>query len=100
MYNEQNNASNLLQRIGDGCADEAFASAVSAAVERSTETGKPSKIILTVTVEPSEEDGCIVLSAEVTTKLPKLPAAATHMHVGPDGALMAQASIPFAAAQA
>ncbi len=89
-FSPLNTCSQLLAKIGSGTADADFARAMAAAVARSTRMQKKSKVVLTVEIEPRDDVGALVLRASVEARLPKLPAAATQMHVGPNGELLTQ----------
>ena len=89
-FHHLNTASVLLTKIGSGCTDADFARAVHLAVERASLTKKKAKVVLTVEVDPRDDTGSLVIRAQCEAKLPKLPAPATQMHVGPDGELLTQ----------
>lgn len=89
-FHPNNTASELLSKIGSGTADADFARAVHQAVDRAQDTGKAAKVVLTVEIDPRDEVGSLVLRADVATKLPKLKAPASQMHVGPNGELLSQ----------
>jgi hypothetical protein len=89
-FHEANRASEVLSKIGKGAADADFARAIHQAIDRSQETMKKSKVTVTVEIDPDEDRGCLRLRAEVSAKLPKLPAPASQMHVGAGGELLTQ----------
>ena len=89
-FSQLNTASVLLTKIGSGCADADFARAVHKAVDRVIATEKNAKVVLTIEVVCQKTTGALVLSASVEAKIPKLPAPATQMHVGPKGELLTQ----------
>ena len=89
-FHQSNTASQILSKIGSGCADADFARAIHLAVDRATETQKKARVVVTVEIEPRDEVGALVLRAAVEAKLPKLRPPATQMHVGPSGELMTQ----------
>lgn len=89
-YHQANTASAVLSKIGNGSADHDFARAMHTLLDRVQETNKKGKLVCTVEVEPDEEMGCLIVRAEVIAKLPKLPAAASQMHLGPQGELLTQ----------
>ena len=92
-FHPSTTATELLGKIGSGDADADFARAIHKSCDRVAETGKEATVILKVKVRPvNKEDprGGLILSADVDTKLPKLPAAASLMQVGPKGELLTQ----------
>jgi hypothetical protein len=60
------------------------------AVDRAKETQKKARVVLTVEIDPRDDVGSLIMRANVEAKLPKLPPAATQMHVGPNGELLTQ----------
>lgn len=89
-FHEANRASEVLSKIGKGAADADFARAVHQAIDRAQITMKKCKVRVEVEIEPDEERGCMLIRAEVSTKLAKLPPPASQMHVGPNGQLLTQ----------
>lgn len=89
-FHEANRASEVLSKIGKGAADADFARAVHQAIDRAQVTMKKCKVRVEVEIEPDEERGCMIIRAEVSTKLAKLPPPASQMHVGPNGQLLTQ----------
>jgi hypothetical protein len=89
-FHPGNTATALLSKIGSGCADADFARAVHAAADRAAITKKKAKVILTVEVDPHNEVGALVLTANVEARLPKLPMPSTQFHQGPAGELLDQ----------
>lgn len=87
-FHDANRASEVLAKIGRGAADADFARAVHEAIDRAQQTMKKCKVL--VEVEIDEERGCLLIRAEVRTKLAKLPPPASQMHVGPNGQLLTQ----------
>ena len=89
-FHEANRASEILSKIGQGAADYDFARSVHRAIEQSQRTGKKSKVIVTVEIDPDDDRGCLILRAFVTERLPKLAPPASQMHVSADGQLLTQ----------
>lgn len=89
-FHDANRASEVLAKIGRGAADADFARAVHDAIDRAQQTMKKCKVRVEVEIEPDEERGCLLIRAEVTAKLAKLPPPASQMHVGPGGQLLTQ----------
>ena len=89
-FHEANRASEVLAKIGRGAADADFARAVHEAIDRAQQTMKKCKVRVEVEIEPDEERGCLLIRAEVTAKLAKLPPPSSQMHVGPGGQLLTQ----------
>lgn len=89
-FHEANRASEVLAKIGRGAADADFARAVHEAIDRAQQTMKKCKVRVEVEIEPDEERGCLLIRAEVTARLAKLPPPASQMHVGPGGQLLTQ----------
>lgn len=89
-FHEANRASEVLAKIAKGEADTDFARSIHEAIDASTATGKKSKVMVTVEIEPDEDRGCLLLRAGVSSKLPKLALPASQMHVGPGGQLLTQ----------
>lgn len=94
-YNENNRASAVLAKIGNGTADADFARAMGILLDRVAETNKPAKLVLTIEVKPRDDLGCLEMRAQVEAKLPKLPAPASQMHVASDGSLLSQQEFMF-----
>ena len=88
--NESNLASTLLAKIGNGSADADFARCIGDCVDAVQTTGKKAKLIVSIEIAPRDDAGSIEMRAEVTTKLPKLRAPSSQMHVGPGGELLSQ----------
>lgn len=89
-FHEANRASEVLSKIGKGAADADFARAVHTAIDRAQATMKKCRVRVEVEIEPNEERGCMLIRAEVSTKLAKLPPPASQMHVGEGGQLLTQ----------
>lgn len=89
-FHEANRASEVLSKIGKGAADADFARAVHQAIDRAQVTMKKCKVLCEVEIEPDEERGCMLVRAAISTKLAKLPAPASQMHLGPNGQLLTQ----------
>lgn len=89
-FHEANRASEVLAKIGKGAADADFARAVHQAIDRAQITMKKCKVRVEVEIEPDEERGCMLIRAEVSTRLAKLPPPASQMHLGPNGQLLTQ----------
>lgn len=70
------NGSTIIQELRKGSADAALGEALNAATERVKITGKPAKVVLTLTIEPAdknaEEVDQVWVEDEITLKLPKL----------------------------
>jgi hypothetical protein len=91
MNIQQNNlASALMQKLGNGTADADFARCVGEVVDAVQTTNKKGKLTLTIEVSPRQDLGCVEMRVDVAAKLPKLPAPASQMHVGPKGELLSQ----------
>ncbi len=89
-FNENNTASAVMGKMANGTTDADFARAIGECIDAVQNTLKKAKLTLTIDMEPRDDLGCIELRAEIVTKLPKLKAPATQMHVGPAGELMTQ----------
>lgn len=89
-FHDANRASEVLAKIGRGAADADFARAVHEAIDRAQQTMKKCKVLVEVEIDPDEERGCLLIRAEVRTKLAKLPPPASQMHVGAGGQLLTQ----------
>jgi hypothetical protein len=89
-FNPNNLLSVLLPKIGKGTADTDFARAVGLANDRIDATNKKAKIIVTIEIEPRDEEGARIMRANVEARLPKLAPPSTQMHVADDGAMATQ----------
>ncbi len=89
-YHEQNRASAVLAKIGGGSADADFARAMATVLDRVRLVEKSAKLVLTISVTPRKDLGCVELRAHVEAKLPKLIPPASQMHLGPAGELLSQ----------
>lgn len=89
-FHDQNRASAVMMKVGNGQADAEFARAAAECVARSTQTGKKSKLIVTLEFNPRDDLGSLEVRADVATRLPRLPSPASQMHIGPEGQLLTQ----------
>ena len=89
-FHDNNRASAVLAKIGHGTAAADFARAMGMVIDRVRQTNKGAKLVLTIEVKPRDDLGCLEMRAQVEAKLPKLPAPASQMHVGPSGELLSQ----------
>jgi hypothetical protein len=89
-FPQENIASSVLAKIGNGSADADFARALGLVLDRVQATGKKGKLVLTLEVTPRSDLGVVEMRASVEAKVPKLPAPASQMHVGPNGEILSQ----------
>jgi hypothetical protein len=89
-FPDKNRASEVLAKIGNGCADADFARAMGVVIDRVQQTNKKGKLVLTIEVAPRDDLGVLEMRASVEAKIPKLPAPASQMHVGAGGELLSQ----------
>jgi hypothetical protein len=98
-FHEANRASEILSKIGKGAADTDFARTIHQAIDAATTTNKKATVRVEVTIDPDSEQGCLMLRAAVTAKLPKLPLPGSQMHVGENGQLLTQQEFMFGGGQ-
>ena len=89
-FPQENIASSVLAKIGNGSADADFARALGLVLDRVQATGKKGKLVLTLEVTPRSDLGVVEMRASVEATVPKLPAPASQMHVGPNGEILSQ----------
>ncbi len=89
-FPEENRASALLAKISNGVADADFARAIGICLDASRITGKKSKVVLTIEIDPREDLGSVEMRADVTARPPKTKSPVSQMHIGPNGELLTQ----------
>lgn len=82
------NLSDILSQIRGGAALHEAGASLQECVQATRDTGKPSKLTFTITVEPDKTDETVVtLQPDITVKLPKKPKAKGIFYVDGHGRL-------------
>lgn len=89
-FHQANRASEILSKIGRGEADADFARGIHMALDRSQQTGKKSKVIVSVEIDPDPDSGSLIMRVNIDVRIPKVPSVISQMHPGPNGELLTQ----------